>query len=193
MSSERRLVPQAAPPAGYGVLLAEIKQQIRKRQYQALRAANHELLDLYWWLGENISRRQAALGWGKAVLEMLASDLQAEFPGRNGLSAQNLWLTRQLFTEYSPKPDLQLLVREVSWAKNLVKSGGTPSVLTESVEVREYQNVPGYRRSVKPAAISEYRHLLMRGRNVEAESMEDDDKGRGTGCQQPEEARGAGA
>lgn len=120
MTSERRLVPQAAPPAGYGVFLTEIKQQIRKRQYQALRAANHELLDLYWWLGENISRRQAELGWGKGVVETLARDLQAEFPGRNGFSAQNLWLMRQLFTEYSPKPDLQPLVREISWAKNLV-------------------------------------------------------------------------
>ena len=109
-----------APPAGYGDFLLEIKAQIRQRQFQALRAANRELLALYWWLGENISQRQQALGWGKSVVENLARDLQAEFPGRNGFSAQNLWLMRQFFNEYSDKPKLQPLVREISWAKNLV-------------------------------------------------------------------------
>lgn len=109
-----------APPAGYGDFLFEIKAQIRQRQFQALRAANPELLALYWWLGENISQRQLALSGGKGVVENLARDLQAEFPGRNGFSAQNLWLMRQFFNEYCDKPKLQPLVREISWAKNLV-------------------------------------------------------------------------
>jgi len=34
------------------------------------------MLALYWWLGENISQRQATLGWGKAEVENLARDLQ---------------------------------------------------------------------------------------------------------------------
>lgn len=107
-------------PAGYGDFLKEIKAQIRQRQYQALRAANKELLALYWWLGEAISRRQAEQGWGKAVVETLARDLQAEFPGRNGFSAQNLWLMRQFYGEYRDKPKLQPLVGEISWTKNLL-------------------------------------------------------------------------
>ena len=111
------LQPQAP---GYGDFLAEIKSQIRQRQFQALRAANRELLALYWWLGENISQRQAALGWGKGVVENLARDLQVEFPGRNGFSAQNLWLMRQFFNEYSDKLKLQSLIGQISWAKNLL-------------------------------------------------------------------------
>jgi len=39
-------------PSGYGDFLREVKAQIRERQYQALRAANKELLALYWWLGQ---------------------------------------------------------------------------------------------------------------------------------------------
>ncbi|MBG6071582.1 MULTISPECIES: YhcG family protein [unclassified Polaromonas] len=110
----------SAQAPGYGDFLVEIKSQIRQRQFQALRAANRELLALYWWLGENISQRQAALGWGKGVVENLARDLQVEFPGRNGFSAQNLWLMRQFFNEYSDKPKLQSLIGEISWAKNLL-------------------------------------------------------------------------
>lgn len=108
------------PPAGYNDFLHEVKTHIRQRQYQALRAANKELLALYWWLGEAISRRQAEQSWGKAVVETLARDLQSEFPGRNGFSAQNLWLMRQFFNEYSDKPKLQPLVGEISWSHNLL-------------------------------------------------------------------------
>ncbi|MDB5779611.1 MAG: hypothetical protein JWP79_2370 [Polaromonas sp.] len=117
------LVPASipAPPAGYGDFLLEIRAQIRQRQFQALRAANRELLALYWWLGENISQRQRALGWGKSVVENLARDLQAKFPGRNGFSVQNLWLMRQFFNEYCDKPKLQPLVREISWAKSVLQ------------------------------------------------------------------------
>ncbi|MDT8429187.1 MAG: PDDEXK nuclease domain-containing protein [Pseudomonadales bacterium] len=107
-------------PAGYSDFLNEIRAQIRQRQHQALRAANKELLALYWWLGEAISHRQSEQGWGKSVVETLARDLQAEFPGRNGFSAQNLWLMRQFYNEYCDKPKLQPLVGEISWTKNLL-------------------------------------------------------------------------
>ncbi|MBE0537252.1 MAG: DUF1016 family protein [Phycisphaerae bacterium] len=94
--------------------------RIRRGQYQALRAANKELVDLYWDIGESLHRKQESLGWGKSVVETLASDLQIEFPGRNGFSAQNLWLMRQFYVQYSERQKLQPLVREISWAKNLV-------------------------------------------------------------------------
>lgn len=110
----------SALPTGYGDFLLEIKAQVRQRQFQALRAANRELLQLYWWLGENISRRQSEQGWGKSVVENLARDLQAEFPGRNGFSTQNLWAMRQFFNEYREKPNLLPLIGEISWAKNLL-------------------------------------------------------------------------
>jgi predicted nuclease of restriction endonuclease-like (RecB) superfamily len=121
MSSELPMEPMAPKaPKGYSDFLMEVKTQIRQRQFQALRAVNSELLALYWWLGENISQRQNALGWGKSVVENLARDLQAEFPGRNGFSAQNLWGMRQFYNEYSDKPKLQSLIGEISWAKNLL-------------------------------------------------------------------------
>jgi predicted nuclease of restriction endonuclease-like (RecB) superfamily len=54
------------------------------------------------------------------VVETLAQDLQTEFPGRNGFSSQNLWFMRQFYCEYVNKPNLQPLVREISWTKNLI-------------------------------------------------------------------------
>ncbi|MDD2915822.1 MAG: PDDEXK nuclease domain-containing protein [Gallionella sp.] len=139
MNAEFDPVPAitAAPlPSGYGDFLQEIKAQIRQRQFQALRAANRELLQLYWWLGENISRRQSEQGWGKSVVENLARDLQAEFPGRNGFSVQNLWLMRQFFNEYVNLPNLQSLIGEISWAKNLLIMARCKDVLEREFYLR---------------------------------------------------------
>jgi hypothetical protein len=71
---------------GYGNLLGEIKQRIRSAQYKALRAVNRELIALYWDIGRMIVERQKLQGWGKSVVERLAADLQAEFPGVRGFS-----------------------------------------------------------------------------------------------------------
>ena len=50
-------------------------------------------------------------------------------------------------------------------------------VRTEPVEVREYQDIPGYCRSVPLAEIAEHGHVLTPGRYVGAEVVEDDDAG----------------
>ncbi|MEA3464574.1 MAG: PDDEXK nuclease domain-containing protein [Thermodesulfobacteriota bacterium] len=104
----------------YTHFLHEIKDRIRNHQLLAMRAVNRELVTLYWEIGKSIQQKQTDQGWGKAVVETLAKDLQNEFPGRNGFSAQNLWLMRQLFVECSSNEKLQPLVREVSWSKNLL-------------------------------------------------------------------------
>jgi predicted nuclease of restriction endonuclease-like (RecB) superfamily len=104
----------------YARFVIEVKARIRRGQYQALRAANQELVQLYRDIGEAIHRKQECLGWGRSVVETLARDLQIEFPGTSGFSAKNLWSMRQLYAEYRNRPRLQPLVGEISWAKNLV-------------------------------------------------------------------------
>ena len=104
----------------YSSFLAELKSRIGQGQLRALRAVNKELLSLYWDIGEAIYQRQEKLGWGKSVVENLARDLQAEFPGQNGLSARNLWKMRNFYTEYRDSPILQPLVAELSWTKNIL-------------------------------------------------------------------------
>lgn len=107
-------------PQDYASFLLNVKSRIRERQLQALRSVNRELVSLYWDIGELIHRKQEALGWGKSVVETLAHDLQAEFPGRNGFSARNLWNMREFYCTYITRPNLQPLVAEISWTKNLL-------------------------------------------------------------------------
>ena len=106
--------------AEYKIFFKEIKERIHKAQYDALRAVNKELINLYWDIGKSIVVKQEKLGWGKAIVETLAKDLQKEFPGMHGFSVQNLWNMRQFYSAYNDNPKLQPLVGEISWTKNVI-------------------------------------------------------------------------
>ena len=107
----------------YQSLLSDVKERVRSAQYAALKAVNKELIALYWEIGRLIVERQEAEGWGKSIVERLATDLQKEFPGVSGFSMQNIWYMRQLYQEYSPRAKLQPLVGEIGWTHNLIIMG----------------------------------------------------------------------
>ena len=77
-------------PAGsdYAELVAELKSRILSARVSAARSVNRELIFLYWDIGQAIVERQAQLGWGEAVVDTLARDLRAAFPGGRVLGAQ---------------------------------------------------------------------------------------------------------
>ncbi len=79
--------------------IAEIKDKVRQTQYEALKAVNVHLINLYWDLGKAISEKQA-LGWGKAIVPTLSKELQNEFPTMTGFSTTNLWYMVQFYNEY---------------------------------------------------------------------------------------------
>jgi len=97
----------------YGSFVKEIKELIYRHQYEAMKKVNTELLQLYWEIGEGIYSKQREKGWGKSVVEVLAKELQKEFPGKRGYSARNLWLMRSFYIEYSQMPNLQPMVAEI--------------------------------------------------------------------------------
>ncbi len=92
-------------------------EQARQRAYQAVNTA---LIDLYWQVGEEISRKIAVAGWGKGTVDELALYIQRQQPGIRGFSPQNLWRMRQFFDAYRGEPILSPLVRELPWSHNLV-------------------------------------------------------------------------
>jgi predicted nuclease of restriction endonuclease-like (RecB) superfamily len=93
---------------------------IGNKDYEALKAVNKELIALYWDIGSLIVKRQAEHGWGKSIVESIARDLQLEFPGIKGFSAQNLWRMRQFYVAYKTNIKLSPMVREIGWSHNVI-------------------------------------------------------------------------
>ena len=71
----------------YVAWVESLKVTIGAAQTRAAVAVNRELMSLYLLLGDQILAKQAEHGWGKSVVERLAADLQAAFPGVAGFSA----------------------------------------------------------------------------------------------------------
>lgn len=103
----------------YTALLEELKTTIRQTRVRVAKAANRELVQLYWQIGKTIVERQTQQGWGKAVVEQLAKDLQISFAGRSGFSARNLWKMRQFYLEYQADTNLPQAVAEIPWGHHL--------------------------------------------------------------------------
>src|SRR3990167_4852824 len=161
----------------YKTFFKEIKERIYKAQYDALKAVNKELINLYWDIGKSIVAKQEKLGWGKAIVETLAQDLQKEFPGIQGFSVQNLWNMRQFYSSYKDNPKLQLLVGEISWTKNVIimqrckddiqrefyikitkKFGWTKDVLINQLEVGAFERYMANQTNFDKAVPEKYRH-----------------------------------
>jgi hypothetical protein len=75
----------------------EVLALIDAAKARAAAVVNTTLIDLYWQLGEYISRKIAAAAWGQRTVGALAEFLQWRHPGRSGFSASNLWRMRQFF------------------------------------------------------------------------------------------------
>lgn len=135
----------------------EVKQRIRSAQYEALKAVNREMINLYWDIGQMIVIKQQNDSWGKSVVEQLAKDLQTEFPGISGFSAANLWRMRLFYESYANNEKLAPMVREIGWTHNLAilekckddlerefyirmtrKFGWTKNVLIHQIENQTY-------------------------------------------------------
>lgn len=143
---------------GYKEFVQVVKKRIHQAQYEALKTVNKELINLYWDIGKMIVEKQMQYNWGKSVVENLARDLQNEFPGLKGFSIQNLWYMRQLYSEYKSNTNLQPMVGEISWTKNIVimskckteaeryfymtmtkKYGWTKNVLIHKIDCQEFE------------------------------------------------------
>ena len=142
----------------YTHLFMEVQQRIRSAQYEALKAVNREMINLYWDIGQMIVIKQQDAIWGKSVVEKLAKDLQIEFPGISGFSARNIWNMRNFYVTYSQNEKLQPLVAEIGWTHNIVilekckddlerefyirmtrKFGWTKNVLIHQIENQTYE------------------------------------------------------
>lgn len=91
-------------PAGFPLLLREIKARIQQAQTRAILSANAELVRLYWDIGWLIDERQRQEGWGAAVIPRLARALRNELPEEKGFSERNIKRMLAFYREYPDPP-----------------------------------------------------------------------------------------
>ena len=102
---------------------ADVLRLIESAREQALRTVNVTLIDLYWRIGEMLSRRIEAAEWGEGVVDRLARYLAQTQPGLRGFTRANLFRMRQFFDTYRNDEKVVPLVRQLPWTHNLLILG----------------------------------------------------------------------
>lgn len=98
---------------------SDIIELIKRSRNNAIKAVNSELIDLYWNIGEYISRKVELSEWGQSVVKELSQYIQSNEPDIKGFSDKNLWRMKQFYETYKGFPKISTLLREISWSHNL--------------------------------------------------------------------------
>jgi type I restriction enzyme S subunit len=96
------------------------------------------------------SAGQEQFGWGEAVVETVAGDLQREFPASQSFSSDNLWRMRQVYLAYSCPdflgqvvPESQRTVAVLSTYDDLIENNRRRMALLEDAALWRYQENKG--------------------------------------------------
>jgi predicted nuclease of restriction endonuclease-like (RecB) superfamily len=98
----------------------EIVQLIATAKQRAIQAVNTSLIDLYWQVGEIISRRIASAEWGDGVVNQLADHIAQTQPGLRGFTRRNLFRMRQFYETYKGDAIVSPLLAQLPWTHNLI-------------------------------------------------------------------------
>lgn len=79
----------------------ELTKRYHRSQIKAAVKVNAEQLKYNWLLGRDIVEMRIEERWGESVIKNLATDLQRELPGVQGLSQRNIYYCRNFYLLYS--------------------------------------------------------------------------------------------
>lgn len=99
----------------FGDVLNMIYSAKQKAEYQV----NSTVIELYWTIGEYVSKQIDENGWGKSTVKALSEYILQREPGIRGYSSQNIWRMKQFYETYKDHPELSTLLRENSWSNNM--------------------------------------------------------------------------
>ena len=83
-------------------VLGMIYSAKQKAEYQV----NSTIIELYWAVGEYVSKQIEVNGWGKSTVKALSEYILSREPGIRGYSSQNIWRMKQFYETYKDRPEL---------------------------------------------------------------------------------------
>jgi predicted nuclease of restriction endonuclease-like (RecB) superfamily len=98
----------------------EITQLIEAARHNAFQAVNTALIELYWRVGEIISRKVKNAEWGDGVVEHLARYLAQTQPGLRGFTRRNLFRMRQFYETYHADEKVSALLTQLPWTHHMI-------------------------------------------------------------------------
>ena len=105
---------------------------IEKAKFRAYAAVNTELINMYWNIGEYVSKKIKTGVWGNSIVNDISSHIQKIVPNVSGFSPQNLRRMRQFYETYKDDAICSTLLSKLSWSIN------TRIMAAKTTEEREF-------------------------------------------------------
>lgn len=86
----------------YNEAVQQIKSAILESQLETARAANKQMLSLYYAVGKFVSENSRKGTWGKGAIDTISAQLRREMPGLRGFSATNIKYMRIFYERWLP-------------------------------------------------------------------------------------------
>ena len=80
---------------------SDIVQLIKNTQTNALKMINTELINLYWCVGQYISKQLSNANWGDKTVDELANFILKEYPEIKGFNRRGLYRMKKFYEIYS--------------------------------------------------------------------------------------------
>lgn len=91
----------------------EIISLIKQVRNNALMAVNTELINLYWNVGEYISRKVANANWGDGTIDELSELIQNEHPDLKGFNRSGLYRMRRFYETYAQSKFVSTVLTQI--------------------------------------------------------------------------------
>lgn len=93
---------------------------IENAKGRALRAVNAELINMYWEVGEYLSKLCAQSSFGDKVIDEVANYISRSAPEIKGFNRRGLYRMRQFYETYKDDEFVSPLVTQISWTNHLL-------------------------------------------------------------------------
>jgi predicted nuclease of restriction endonuclease-like (RecB) superfamily len=97
----------------------KVLELIRKTRFETYKSINKHLINLYWSLGEYVSKKVDVDNWGKSTVEEHSKYILINEPELKGFSSRNIWRMKLIYDTYKENQFLTTLLSELSWSANL--------------------------------------------------------------------------
>lgn len=97
---------------------------IDESRQNALKKVNEELINMYWKVGEFLSKESEQAIFGDAYIDGIASGIQEAFPGIKGFNRRGLYRMKKFYETYKDNEIVTPLVTQISWTNHLLIMSG---------------------------------------------------------------------
>ena len=129
---------------------------IENSRNNALKKVNEELIQMYWKVGEYLSKEAEKTVFGDDYINSIAKEIQSAFPGIKGFTRRGLYRMKQFYETYCGDEFVSALLTQISWTNHLMIMSKAKTVEERHFYIKEAYSSRELERQIESAYYERY-------------------------------------